>query len=107
MNAQNSELLVIRQWQQKQKKGASSASNSTVRPILGKQTSEVTYHVVTVISFPMSSDSTTVALQISVIHEHTKWLFPSHIHPYSCTCQHLERDITLHAWLAASPKIAG
>ena len=47
-----------------------------------------------------SPDSTTVALQISVICEHSKCLFHSGRHPWSCMCQHSEGNITLCAWLA-------
>lgn len=49
-----------------------------------------------------SPDSTTVALQISVIRKRSKCLFHSGRRPRSCMCQHLEGDITLNAWLATS-----
>lgn len=53
-----------------------------------------------------SPDSTTVALQISVIREHSKCLFHSGRRPRSCMCQHLEGDITLSAWLATCISMA-
>lgn len=59
-----------------------------------------------VISFPVVPDSATVALQISVIHRHSKCLFHSGRHPSSCICQHFEWDITLNAWLTTCISVA-
>lgn len=53
-----------------------------------------------------SPDSSTVALQISVIRRHSKCLFQSGRQTRGRMCQHFEGDITLNAWLAACISVA-